>query len=81
MSKVSISLNFRSEKKRRNMKSFIEQIKQRDLMSKRNKRVCSNLFFVSGYVSISAFTSFVDIHIGIASWTVGLKISVNIIMQ
>ena len=49
------------------MKSFIEQIKQRDLMSKRNKRVCSNLFFVSGYVSISAFTSFVDIHIGIAS--------------
>ena len=53
-------------------------------MSKKHKKVCKSLNYVThflilgstitGYVSISAFASLVDIPIGITSSAIGLKI-------
>ena len=63
---------------------FIEEIKQYELMSKRHKKVCTNLNYIeqsylastiTGCVSISAFTSLVGILIRITSSTIGLKLS------
>ena len=63
---------------------FLEEIKQYELMSKRHKKVCTNLNYIeqsylastiTGCVSISAFTSLVGILIRITSSTIGLKLS------
>ena len=65
---------------------IIEEINRNELMSKKHKKVCRLLNYIdhslivistiTGYVSISDFTSLVGIHIGIASSTIGLKICV-----
>ena len=63
---------------------FLEEVKQYELMSKRHKKVCTNLNYIeqsylastiTGCVSISAFTSLVGILIRITSSTIGLKLS------
>ena len=63
---------------------FLEEIKQYELMSKRHKKVCTNLNYIeqsylastiTGCVSISAFTSLVGILIRITSSIIGLKLS------
>ena len=65
---------------------FIEEINQKELMSKKHKKVCGVLTYiehllilvstVTAYVSISAFASLVGIHVGITSSAVRLKICV-----
>ena len=65
---------------------FLEEIKENELMSKRNKKVCMTLYdfvlhehlllllsTITGCVSIPTFASLVGIPIGIASSSVGLK--------
>ena len=65
---------------------LIEEIIQNELMSKKHKQVCRVLnytehlliiiFTTAGCISISAFTSLVEIPIGISSFARGLKICV-----
>ena len=67
-------------------KLFIEEINQNVLMSKKHKNVCKVLNYikhllilistVTGWISISAFASLVDIPVGISSYAVVLKICV-----
>ena len=64
--------------------NFLLEINQNELMSKKHKNLCTTLNYiehllisvsaVTGYVSISAFASLVDIPIGITSSTVRLKV-------
>ena len=63
---------------------LIEDIKHNDLMSEKHKKTCKYLNYVehllilastvAGWVSISAFASFVCLILGIRSSAVGLKI-------
>ena len=63
---------------------FIEEINRNELMSKKHEKVCITLNYIehflilastiTGYVSISSFTSLVGIPIGITSSGIGLKI-------
>ena len=63
---------------------LIEDIKHNDLMSEKHKKTCKYLNYVeyllilastvAGWVSISAFASFVCLFLGIRSSAVGLKI-------
>ena len=63
---------------------FIEEVNQNDLMSKKDKKVCTALNYieyllvlasaVTGCVSISAVASLVGIPIGIAISAVGLQV-------
>ena len=65
---------------------FLKEIAQRDLMSRKHRKVCMALnfieqrrisvFAITGCVLISAFASLVGISIGIATSAVGLKICV-----
>ena len=65
----------------------MEEIKQNDLMSKEHKKVCTALNYIeqslilvsaiTGCISISPFTLFVGIPIGIGSSAVGLEIAVT----
>ena len=62
---------------------LFEEIKQNGLMSRNYKKICTTLnhiehFFIlahiiTGCISISAFTSFLGIPIGITSSPIGLK--------
>ena len=68
-------------------KYLIKEINQNELMSKEHKKVCRILNYTehsliaistsTGCVSISAFASLVGIPIGMASFTIGLKICVK----
>ena len=63
---------------------LVEEINQNKLMSKKHKKVCRALNYIvhllivistiTGYVSISAFASFVCHPIGITCSAIGLKI-------
>ena len=63
---------------------FIEEIEQNELTSRKHKKVCTTLNYIehflilastiTGYISISAFTSMLGIPIRITSSAIGLKI-------
>ena len=63
---------------------LLEEIKHNDLMSEKYKKTCKYLNYVenllilvstvTGYASISEFTSLVRVSVGITSSAVGLKI-------
>ena len=65
---------------------FTEETDENKLMSKKHKKVSKvlnyiehlliSVFTISGWVSISAFASLIDIPIGITSSVIGLKIYV-----
>ena len=65
---------------------FTEETNENKLMSKKHKKVSKvlnyiehlfiSVFTISGWVSISAFASLIDIPIGITSSVIGLKIYV-----
>ena len=58
-------------------KYFLEEIKRSELISKKDKSVCTNLSYIEhflildstiiGCVSISSFASLVGVHIGVTS--------------
>ena len=83
MVEENISQDFRLKNTDETRNHFLEKIKQRELMSRKHKKVSTTLnyiehFFilsstVSGCISISAFVSLLDISIGITSSTKGLK--------
>ena len=64
--------------------NFLEEIEQNELMSKKQKKVCTTLNYIKhflilasiyiGCISISVFTSLLGIPIGIKSSAIGLKI-------
>ena len=78
------SLEFRLRKTDETRNYLLDEIKHNDLMSEKYKKTCKNLNYVenllilssaiTGYVSISAFASLVDINVGITSSSVGIKI-------
>ena len=59
------------------IKYFLEEIKRSELISKKDKNVCTNLSYIEhflildstiiGCVSISSFASLVGVHIGVTS--------------
>ena len=63
---------------------FLEEIQQKELMSKRHKKACTTLNYIehflilastiTGCISISVFASLLGIPIGIKSSATGLKI-------
>ena len=63
---------------------FLEKIKQNELMSRKHKKVCTDLTYIehflflastiTGFIAIFAFASLIGISIGITSSARGLKI-------
>ena len=63
---------------------FLEEKKQKELISRKHKKVCATLNYmehflilaskIAGCISISAFASFIGIPIRITSSAIGLKI-------
>ena len=63
---------------------FLQEIKQNELMRRNHKKVCTTLnytehfliltYAVTGYNSISTFTSLIGITIGITSSAIGFNI-------
>ena len=84
MSEENISQEFRLKNIDETRNYLTEEINQNQLMSKKNKKVCAALNYsehflisastITGCVSISAFSSLVDITIGITSSVIGLRI-------
>ena len=78
MAKGNINLDFRIKKIDGTRNYFLEEIKHNDLRNEMHKKLCRALtyciFPFSGYVSISAFASLVDVSASIASSAEGLKI-------
>ena len=84
MVEENISQEFRLKNIDKARNYFIEEINGNELMSKKHKKVCTTLNYIdhflilastiTGCISISAFSSFVGIPIGITSSTgLGLK--------
>ena len=79
----NINQEFRLENIDETRNYLLEEIKQNELMSREHKKVCTTLNYIkhylilastiTGYISISAFASLLDIPIGITSSAVGLK--------
>ena len=84
MTKENISQEFRLKKIDETRNSFIKEINQNKLMSKKHKKGCevcmdiANLLVsassLTGCVSILAFASLVGIPTGITSSAIGLKL-------
>ena len=84
MFEENISQEFRLKNIDETRNYFLEEIKQNELMSKRHKKVCTNLNYIehflivaskiTGCISISAFCSLIGIPLGITSFAIGLKI-------
>ena len=82
------SLEFRLRKTDETRNYLLDEIKHNDLMSEKYKKTRKYLNYVenllilssaiTGYVSISAFASLVDINVGITSSSVGINICVII---
>ena len=74
---------FRSKNINETRNYFLEEIEQNELMSREQKNVCTTLYYiehffilasaVTGFISISAFASFLGIPVGITSFAIGLK--------
>ena len=83
MTEEDISQEFRLKNIEKTRNYFIKEINQNELMSKKNKKVCTTLnyierflnlvFAVTGCISISAFASLVNIPMGIMGSTIGLN--------
>ena len=86
MAKEKISQEFRLNEIDNIRNYFTEEIKQNELISKKNKKICKILNYmknlvifasiVNGCVSISAFASLVGILVDIASSAAAIKICV-----
>ena len=84
MSKENIRQEFRLKTIEETKSYFIKKIDQNGLMSKKLTKVCTTLNYIGHFfilasavtrcASIFAFTSLVDILIGITSSVIGLKI-------
>ena len=82
--KFEISQEFRFKNIDKTRNYLLEEIKQNELMSKTHIKACTTLNYIehflilasgiTGYISISAFTSAVGIPIVIRSSSIGLKI-------
>ena len=78
------SIEFRLRKIAETRNYLSEKITHNDLMNKKYKKICKYLNYVehlviidstiTGCVSISAFSSLVCVHFGIASSAIGIKI-------
>ena len=83
MDEANISQEFRFKNIYETRNYFLEEIKQNELMSRKNKKVCTNLNYIehfliltstiTGCISISAFASLIDIPIRITSSAIWLK--------
>ena len=86
MSEENIGQEFRSKEIDKTRNYSVEEMKQIELISKKNKKVCNILQYSehllvlastnTGCVSISDFASLVGIPVGIASSAITIKISV-----
>ena len=84
MAEKNVSQEFRLKNIDETRNYFLEEIKQNELMSKKHKKVCTNLNYIvpflilastiTGCTSISAFASLIGIPRGIMSSAIGLKI-------
>ena len=78
MAEANISQEIRLEKIDETMNYFLEEIKQKELMSKKHKQICTTInsieYFLILVSVISAFSSLIGISNGITSSTVGLKV-------
>ena len=84
MIEENISREFRSKNTGETRNYFLEEIKQNELMNKKQKKICTTLDYIEQFLilgsrvtvctSISAFASLIDIPIRITSFTIGLKI-------
>ena len=84
MSEENISKEFRLKNIDETGNYFLEEIKQKELMSKKNKKVCTTLNYIehflilastiTGCISISVLASLIGIPIGITSSAIGVKI-------
>ena len=83
MSEENKSQEFRLKNIDKTRNYLIKEINQNELMSKKHKKICTTLNYIehflilastiTGYISISAFTSLIGIPVGIASPAKGLK--------
>ena len=81
MAEENISLEFRLKDREKTRNYFIKEINQNELMSNKNKKVCTTLnyieyfltsvFAIIGCIPISVFASLVDIPPWIMSSTIG----------
>ena len=81
MVEEGISKEFRLKNIDETKNYFLEKIEQNELMSRRHKKVYTILSYIehflilaftnAGYISISAFSSWLDIPIGITSSAIG----------
>ena len=86
MVEENISPEFKLKKIDETSNYLTEEIKQNELMNRKHKRVCTNLNYiehflilastVTGFISISTFTSLIGSPIGITSSAIWLKICV-----
>ena len=84
MSEENVSQEFRLKNINETRNNLIEKINRNELMSKKHKKVCTNLNYIENLlildsaitecIFISAFASFVGIPIGTTSSPIGLKI-------
>ena len=84
MTEEGKSQEFTLKKKTTTNNYFIKEIDQNELLSNKNKKVCTTLNYTERFlilvdavtvrISISAFASLVDISNGIMSSTIGLSI-------
>ena len=84
MVEENISQEFRLKNIDETSNCFLEEIKKNELMSKKDKKVCTTLNYIEhflilastikGCISIYAFASLIGIPIGIMSSAIGLKI-------
>ena len=83
MAKETISQEFRFKNIDETRYYFLEEIKQNELMSRKQKKVCTTLNYIehflvlaskiTGCISISAFASLLGISIGITSSAIELR--------
>ena len=79
----NISQEFRLKDIDETRNYFLEEIKKKELISKKHKKVCTSLNYIehfliltsaiAGCISISAFASSIGIPIGITCFSIGLK--------
>ena len=81
MVEEGISQEFRLKNIDETKHYFLEKIEQNELMSRKHKKVCTIPSYIEhflilaftnvGYISISAFSSWLDVPIGITSSAIG----------
>ena len=84
MDKESLRLEFRLRNIDEARNYFLEEIEKHELMSEKPKKICTTLndiehflilaSSITGFISVSAFASLIDIPTGITSSAMGLKI-------